>query len=993
MLDLNEIINQPKNLLIENYFELQKAAEAKYGKNTAIFIEVGSFYEIYEAEGIGKAQEISKILNILLTRKNKSIPDITIKNPSLCGIPSVSLEKHLERIISENIWTIILVKQISTPPNVQRKIERIISPGTNVDFIQQDNYNFIGSIYAEKTNKDIIYAGLSLIDLTTGKTLVYENFGNSDDKTLVIDEIYSIIHSYGCSEVVISGESLDTNEKEKILSDLNLKEISFTVKSDKEIKKSININYQNELLTSIFGSNTFLSAIEELDLERYPQALNSLSILLDFIIDHDKKTVAKLLKPEIINTKQKLYLGNNALSQLDISTDNGLHKVVNKCITAIGRRYTNEQLFNPICDTNEIQKRYYLSSLFIDNPIKTEIQTVLRDFYDIERIWRKFEIGTISPFEVFNLYISLKKILEINNKITSNERTKEDLLLGKDSISKIEDILQTIDDSFNIELMSVFSMANINKNFIKASISKEIASYEEALSDSYKTIMGPVIALEKIFEGTSIEESIKYINEYHSLESPRDYKGNNITIGFNDTEGFYIEITNKRYETKKQEIESFFSSYFEGKYTSKNLKSSMKFYFKELESLSDNIVLQETKLINACKKVFTEICNEISKEKATVNDVVLYVSHIDFYINNANLAEKFAYVMPEIVHSKDSFVEAIELRHAIIERINVNELFVPNDVFLGKKEMISDIEKTDVIFQDGKEYVNGMLLYGLNSSGKSTLSKSLGISIILAQAGFFVPAKKFRFSLFESLFTRITGNDNIHKGLSTFAIEMIELKNIFNRANGRTIVLGDEISHGTESISGLSIVASAVHHLNKRNALFIFATHLHGLRDVEEVSVINSVVDVHLSVHYDENKDTLIYNRKLAAGSGSSIYGLEFAKYLKLNKEFLATAYDIRKRLASDLDSIESLSRGKNSSYNSSVFLKECEICGKQGEEIHHINEQHMADDKGVIEHFHKNHKANLVCLCGECHDKVHSGEILIEGWKMTGDGKKLIFR
>lgn len=990
--ELNSIINQPDRLLIENYFEFQKEAEKRYGKNTVVFMEVGSFMEIYEAESIGKASEIAKLLNILLTRKNKSIQEITFKNPSLAGLPNVSFDKHLERIINENKYTVILIKQVGTTPNITRKIEKIISPGTNTSFLKSDDYNFISSIYLEKNKQETIYGGLSLIDLSTGKTIVYESYGNIEDKHLFIDEIHNILQSYGCSEVIISGDDIDDDEKLKVLSSLNLDNISYTLKSDKDIKKSLNINYQNELLTKIFGSDTFLSAIEELDLERYPHALNSLVILLDFIIEHDKRTVNKLLKPEIHNAQKKLYIGNQALHQLNISDENGLIKYVNKGITAIGKRYISEQLLNPLTDRYEIQKRYLLSSIFINNPLKKEVSDLLKDFYDIERIWRKFQIETISPFEVVNFYKSLKKISDIYSLLSSNETTSSDFTIEPSDSQVVESILSKIENSFFIETMSMFSLVNINKNFINPNISAEIKSLEKSLKESYKKVFGPVKGLELIFENENLSYILNYLKTYESSESPREYKGEFVGVGFNDSEGFYLELTNKRYLSKKEEIIDFFDNYFNGSYTKKELKGSIKFYFKELETLSDEIVLKETKLINTCKKVFTSICAEIAIENEVINNIVLYVSKLDFYINNANLFEKNAYVIPEIVESENNFIEAIELRHAIVEKINLNEVYVTNDVLLGDKNMFSPDVDSSVIFQDDREYVNGLLLYGLNSSGKSTLSKSIGVAVLMAQAGFFVSAKRFRYSLFDSLFSRITGEDNLHKGLSTFAIEMLELKNIFNRAGKRSLVISDELSRGTETVSGLALVSSAIKHLNERGVFFIMATHMHDLQSIPEVSSIDSVVDVHLSVHYNEEEDSLIYNRKLQSGSGSSLYGLEFAKYLHLDKNFLKTAYDIRNRLASDIDDVEALSRGKKSTYNASVFLKECEICGEKGDEIHHIFEKHTADDNGMIEHIHKNHKSNLVCLCEKHHDMVHRDEIFIEGWKITSSGRKLIW-
>ena len=88
----------------------------------------------------------------------------------------------------------------------------------------------------------------------------------------------------------------------------------------------------------------------------------------------------------------------------------------------------------------------------------------------------------------------------------------------------------------------------------------------------------------------------------------------------------------------------------------------------------------------------------------------------------------------------------------------MRELYVTNDLELGNTNK--------------KDYSNGVLLYGTNAVGKTSFIKSIGISIIMAQAGLFVPCKTFEYYPYNYIFTRILGNDNIFKGLSTFAVEM-----------------------------------------------------------------------------------------------------------------------------------------------------------------------------------------------------------------------------
>ncbi|MDO8455171.1 MAG: DNA mismatch repair protein, partial [Sulfurimonas sp.] len=219
-----------------------------------------------------------------------------------------------------------------------------------------------------------------------------------------------------------------------------------------------------------------------------------------------------------------------------------------------------------------------------------------------------------------------------------------------------------------------------------------------------------------------------------------------------------------------------------------------------------------------------------------------------------------------------------------------------------------------------------------------------------------------------------------------------ELKNIFNRATVRSLVLGDEISHGTETLSGVAIVASAIIKLAKLRSLFLFATHLHQLSTMQEITNLDTVVDLHLSVEYDEAKDALVFNRVLQAGSGSSIYGLEFAKSLHMDSDFLETANRIRKRLANDFDELELLVKKKTSKYNKELYVTKWIICGAVAEDVHHISQRSLADKAGFIGHFHQNNKHNLIPLCKEHHNQIHDGKIRVDGFVMTSNGLELKF-
>lgn len=397
--------------------------------------------------------------------------------------------------------------------------------------------------------------------------------------------------------------------------------------------------------------------------------------------------------------------------------------------------------------------------------------------------------------------------------------------------------------------------------------------------------------------------------------------------------------------------------------------------------------------------VFKEKISEFEKKFALLlGELVQFISEVDLTVSNIKTAKKYNYVCPKIVKTKDdeNFLEVIDLRHPIIEANEEQGIYVPNDIILGELSLASKEYKNNVIIKNSNPVnmnnnkMHGVLLYGINSSGKSSLMKAIGIAVILAQAGFYVPAKSMRFSIFDAVYTRISGADNIAKGLSSFAVEMLELKNIFNRATKKSLVLGDEISHSTETMSGLSIVASSILKLSKLEAIFVFATHLHQLPEIEDVEKLKNIIALHLSVMYNNEEDKLIFDRKLAYGSGSSMYGLEYAKSLHMDKEFLSVANNIRKKLTDDYDSIERLSQRKTSKYNKNVYSSTCVICGKACDDVHHIKEQARANKEGFIEHINANHKYNLIPLCKEHHKMVHDGRINVNGFVATSKGLEL---
>jgi DNA mismatch repair protein MutS len=351
--------------------------------------------------------------------------------------------------------------------------------------------------------------------------------------------------------------------------------------------------------------------------------------------------------------------------------------------------------------------------------------------------------------------------------------------------------------------------------------------------------------------------------------------------------------------------------------------------------------------------------------------IISFVSLVDFYCNNAKNAIKKCYCKPIVINQDTSFISAKKMRHPLIEEIQTGIPYITNDIEIGTENQ------------------KGILLYGINSVGKSSLMKSVGINLILAQAGMYVACEDFKFSPYDHIFTRVPSGDNLFKSQSTFVSEINDLRTILKRSTDRSLVIGDELASGTEHISALSIVASGILSLSKKNTSFIFATHLHELCDLDYIKKIDNLKVFHLSVTFDKENDCLIFDRKLKEGNGNTLYGLEIAKSLDLPSDFLLQANEIRQQYT---EMNKYIIETKNSKYNNQVFMDNCSICNKKCEEVHHIEEQQFADENDMIKSsfIHKNRKSNLVTICQECHDNVHNKNIEINGYIQTDKGIKL---
>jgi DNA mismatch repair protein MutS len=924
---------------------------ALYGEKTTVLYQCGMFHEIYgvdnETEQIGNTKKLSNLLGIQLTRTKKAILENSRTNPQMTGFPSINIDKYILILLHDD-WTVVVVDQEkikNKDGSVDRKVTNIWSPSTYVkDPINTDNFMISINIklVKQRLTEPLYHIGLASIDVSTGVSHVHECFSNSKDSNLAIDETVRFIQSFQPLEVLI--ESSETNlsqEKIKEMFDLTFIKTHFNT----NVSKSNTLNIHETYLSEVFPDHGIISAIEYLNLERLPEARKSYVTILQFCEAHSRNIVTGLKQPIIWLNKESLILDNNAVTQLNIiKSKKSVVNIMNSSSTNMGKRLVRERLLNPICDQSRINERYSLVEFMLSDSGTgiwwNIVEKHLKNIIDIERYQRKISMNILEPIE-------LSSLLQSYNDLITLLTLLKDTPLKFSFTSKLKTLTSWLASCIDEKEASRYNISDITDSFFQRGFNAEI----DTISDNIR----------------QDKRQLDLISNKMSDMIGKGGGGEYVTLKHNDKAGYYLDLTKNRFKLLKRNFTCFKSvnSLSEFDINEKN-KSNVKISGGIITKLSSSICDHISSLKTICTKVYYELLQKISVEYFSFFiSLSEHIAEIDLYKSCAKIATKNNYCKPEIIPDTACQIHAVSLRHPIIEKLVRKTKYVPTNINLNE---------------------DGILLYGINASGKSSAMKSIGISLILAQAGFYVPAKEYRYVPYQSLMTRIIGNDDLFKGMSSFAVEMSELRGILSRANSKTLVLGDEICHGTETASAISLVASSLIDLSSKKTSYIFATHLHQLSKMNEVTTIKNLKQLHLTMHYDDTLDEIIYDRILKEGPGPSNYGIEVARAMKIPQSIIDCANVIRNKYFENTTII------RTSKYNKKSMVKNCQIeeCSEIAIDSHHIRFQCEADSSGCFKsgQGHKNDISNLVSLCKLHHNMVHvptDKKLIILGYTESG--------
>jgi DNA mismatch repair protein MutS len=514
-------------------------------------------------------------------------------------------------------------------------------------------------------------------------------------------------------------------------------------------------------------------------------------------------------------------------------THGTLIDLLDDTVTNGGGRKLKQWLSRPLNNINRLNNRLNVVNAFVNEKNQlNKFRIILKDVLDIERILGKVNQGKSTPRDIIGLKQSLSKVPEIKELLLNMDNKY--LNEAASTFVDTESIVSLITSQFNDEVPAHIKQGNVFRKGIN-----------KKLDD-----------LRRLMEGGK-----EWIDELEKNERNRT-GANRLKIGFNKVFGYYIEISKSQQNNIPDEY-----------IRKQTLVNSERYITAELKEYEEKVLSAEEHILSIEIELYSICCSKILEKVELIQTNAIILNRLDVLLTFAHLAIQNRYIKPRL--SNSPYLKITDSRHPVVEQLlPSSERFISNSIDLNTT--------TNQIH----------LITGPNMAGKSTYLRQIGLIVLMAQIGSFVPAKEAEIGIVDHLFTRVGASDNLAGGESTFLVEMIEASNIVHNATPKSLILLDEIGRGTATFDGLSLAWSITEYLHNNESVAartLFATHYHELTKLDKT--LERLENYHASVK--ESEDEIIFLKKILPGPGNKSYGIHVAKMAGLPQIILDRANEI----------------------------------------------------------------------------------------------------
>jgi DNA mismatch repair protein MutS len=795
-----------------------------------VFFRLGDFYEMFYEDAV----YASRVLSLTQTTRDKGK-----ENPvPMCGVPHHSARGYIARL-TELGHRVAICEQLEDPKLVKglvkRGVVRIITPGVILDeeSLEPRVPNYVAAVAGESRDG----FGLAFIDVTTGDFRATEAATSEG----LLDELArvdprEILLPRGQSPVLQTADHLN--------------ELATLIRRAYPRLAQTLISIDNEPAPLDSLADGLGPGLDRDALARVPQASLAASRVLRYVRATQLSAPLPVARLELFRRDEFLVIDEQARSHLELvetmmerKRQGSLLDTLDVTATAMGGRLLRRWLLFPLLDLSRIRRRHDAVEHLVEKQSAREAsRKILSELGDIERLVSRARLGVATPRDLVVLGRSLQQLPDLAAALQQAVDPLAALVAGStgsDLLDLGQDLAQDIADRIVDTLEDNAPAITKDGGFIRPGVSAELDELRAVSSGGRDQIL-------------AIEVRERERTGIASLK-----------VKYNSVFGYYIEITRTHLANVPAD------------YTRKQtVANAERFVTAELADYEAKILGADERRVALELALFSSLRDEVGAAAARVLALAGRVAAVDVVAALAEQAHRHGFCRPVVDDSE--VLELCDSRHPVVERLAATGGFVPNDLRL-------DTEREQIL-----------IVTGPNMAGKSTLIRQAALSVILAQAGSFVPARTARIGLCDRVFTRVGAGDNLARGESTFLLEMRETAHILRHATRKSLIILDEIGRGTSTYDGVSIAWAVAEHLHDVvGARTLFATHYHELCDLHD----SHPRVQNVSVAAREWKGEVVFLRKLAPGGTSRSFGIEVAKLAGLPPSVVGRARAILERL------------------------------------------------------------------------------------------------
>ncbi|MBE6031830.1 MAG: DNA mismatch repair protein MutS [Clostridiales bacterium] len=777
-----------------------------------LFFRLGDFYEMFFEDAI----VASKAMEVTLTGRNCGLEE----RAPMCGVPYHAVDTYLARLLDKG-FKVAICEQVEDPALakglVKREIIRIVTPGTALSqtILREGENNYLASVWLDEEG-----SGLAWCDLSTGEVAAAEFAGEGS-----FEQLKNQVAKLRAKELLLN-EYASQEDIEKALAS-----------EDVCISKLKDDEFQYERGEKRILTQFKVGALTGLGLSEMPKSVQALGALLSYLFETQKQDLSHLTSLQVYGTQSHMALDKATIRNLELTESlydtrnkGTLLEVLDRTQTAMGARKLKQWLREPLNRLAEIRGRLDAVEVLTDDIfMRNHLREGLKKIYDFERLAGRIACGNANGRDLIALATSIEVLPDIKAELQG---------CGSALLEELDEKIHDLQDIFDLIRRAIADEPPFTireGGLIRAGYSQELDDIKNSIKDGQVWIAS--------LEGKEKERTgIK-----------------NLKVGFNKVFGYYIEVTKSNFHLVPEN--------YIRKQTLVNCERFITPELKEVESL---VLNAETKINQLEYELFQDIRKTIQDRIPEIQQTSSAIAALDVLVSFAETGSKLGYVKPEVTEGDVLVIE--KGRHPVIECNIKDGAFVPNDVYLDRKDS------------------SLLLITGPNMAGKSTYMRQTALIVLMAQVGCFVPADRAEIGVVDRIYTRIGASDNLSQGQSTFFVEMSELAYILNTATEKSLVILDEIGRGTSTYDGLSIAWAAVEYLcrSKDRIRTLFATHYHELTVLE-----GSVPGLkNLNVDVKEQQGNIVFLHKIVEGSASRSYGIHVANLAGVPKAVLDMASD-----------------------------------------------------------------------------------------------------